>query len=627
MDQFAEAPETVGPSQYAYEEAILKSKQFHNLTHGAMPSPSPSPSPTPTVQSLHSSSFDSPMTARPAPIQQNMIAPVSMMQSPMQQQNMMSPQMGYGMNDYASAMQLGMLTSPSALIQSQLMQMQNQMSMLSQAMVSGNGSNSSSQSGLNSAKDSMLCFTLGERIGAIHKHEEHTKDSLKEMSSSLEDATRQVFELRSRNGLLDSMLNQHDHQIKGLIDQQTHSSQQLQSLSTDISVMSKEMALVRQNTDQTSQRIEQQIQQQTKKINDQQVGLVNYNANVASLQREFELLGSQFQQQSATSLKVRSDVDQASLRLQAVELHLQRDRDDVQRERKRMATELESQREMMTQQMRKIEQQSNNQALQLTQQMQQQIAQLRMELMSYQQQQQMQLQASLQSPVGGFTNFFLQILLPFLSTQKLQTITNWVWSWQQGLELAPGARRAWGLLLFGDLMLRLIDHHAPWMGNAISFATGWSSFSPSIRFAFQMLRLVFEITVVVQLTVSLNDWMHQTLTDLRQRLSDRMDTIKLFLRRALLGMLILGVPCFALATYYYLHRPVALAPLVSLVTPESLQSSPLSWKRATKSLRAIVPEGVVQSQRVSRFARRCFSAVSDRLSQPTAFDPTSFVLL
>jgi hypothetical protein len=79
----------------------------------------------------------------------------------------------------------------SPQLQSQMLQLQSQMQLLSQMAVNQQAVvMSPMQHQPSPAKDPMLCFKLGERVGALHKHEEATKEALSGVSTQMRGTRR-----------------------------------------------------------------------------------------------------------------------------------------------------------------------------------------------------------------------------------------------------------------------------------------------------------------------------------------------------------------------------------------------------------------------------------------------------
>lgn len=406
----------------------------------------------------------------------------------------------------------------SPMLQNQLMQMQSQLSMMSQLALAN--THQASPSPAAAQRDSMLCFTLGERIGALHKHEEATKEGLSALKKGMEDNIKDIYDMRSKVAIVESELTQEQRSAKAI-------RQHCQALDS-----------TSQEHSQVISRLEGDIQHEKSAAKTFKQAVESKIADLAKTGRSCAAsitdIGKQLIQVENTNKH--TTADQAELkerlqalrdqcqgiceRMQAVELHWARDREQQKKRSKEVDETLRVNREEAQKQLRSLERHMQDLVQQNSDHLQQQLQALRQDLSSLSPtiHQLLASGAASQGMAGPVTMFALQALLPFLSSERLAGIGSWLASvYRKDWKLLPHLRSIWCVVLLCDLGVRVVDWYFPWFSGILGPALKLNVLSGNTLLVLRILRVFFEVGMMAQLLLSIYEFWQRFLANLKER--------------------------------------------------------------------------------------------------------------
>jgi len=505
---------------------------------------------------------------------------------------------------YSSPMAAAPAASPA--LQTQLMQMQNQMALLSQSIAMNAGANSAANNARPAAADSMMCFSLGERLGALHKHEELTKDELRDLQQTLHETVNGLGELRARHAVLEANLEfckssttQMKSQQDKLVDHANDTTSSLVALGKD-----------REHDRETSVRAQQALEKSVKHVASQLASVTQSTSDLMAQTREIaneqKHHEAEQRQLKKTNEAVRAELTSTLSRLQAAELRLERDREERDRLHAGMAERVSALDHELSESSARLEANWQRELAGANSRLERSLATLQRELRDAMQQQQQQmsafqqqhqsqlllLQTQQQQQFGGLASslsigtgllsLLLQSLLPFLPYDRVQSIAAYCGSWCHALQTSPQMRTIWALLLAGDISLRVLDHFAPVLSRILVRLVGLDSLSPLTRLALRIVRLSLELGLLVQLAVAIGEWTRSLLHRARDSIQENYSDAKSSITKVATRTTLVLAPTLLVAGLYRYREQVfqGAAPVV-----ERLQQQIQPTKRVLEWLR------------------------------------------
>lgn len=209
---------------------------------------------------------------------------------------------------------------PVLAMYSQIQQMQGQMSLLSQlALVNGvaatnaanNQANQNNNNNNNNSlgRDPMLAFALGEKLGALGKSEELSKDNLTSLNSSLDENKKNLSELQVQSEILRNSISSQSKQNERTGERVDKILSDLGKLSRDIAELTKtqqyESELRKNSNESTTKEVQGitiRLSETRDELSKQVIQQQSLNVEL-SRERQTRIEDQKEQKQSITSLK------------------------------------------------------------------------------------------------------------------------------------------------------------------------------------------------------------------------------------------------------------------------------------------------------------------------------------
>jgi len=392
----------------------------------------------------------------------------------------------------------------SPLLQNQLMQMQNQLSMMSQLALAN--TQQAPPSPAAAQRDSMLCFTLGERIGALHKHEEATKEDLSALKKGMEDNIKDIYDMRSKVAIVESELSQEQRAAKSLRQHCQALDSTAQEHSQMISRLDGDVQHERSSMKTLKQAMETKLAELGKASRSYAVTLTDLGKQLIQVENVNKRTAEEQGDLKEGVQVLREQCQAICERMQAVELHWTRDREQQKKRDKEVDEAVRVTREEAQKQLRSLERHMQDLIQQHSDHLQQQLQALRQDLSSLSPtiHQLLASGAASQGMAGPVTMFALQALLPFLSSEKLAGIGSWL-ARLYGKEwtLLPHLRSVWCVVLLCDLGIRVVDWYFPWFSGVLGPALRLNVLSGNTLMVLRILRVFLEVGLMAQLFVTI----------------------------------------------------------------------------------------------------------------------------
>jgi hypothetical protein len=156
---------------------------------------------------------------------------------------------------------------PAFHVYGQMQQMQTQMTMLSQlafnnALVQNQAQNNAGGSG--AMRDPMLCFALGEKLGALSKGEELSKDMVSSLTGNLEQTAKTVADLQTQAEVTKSSLKVQSKAHERTIERLDKLGEDLSRIGRDLGELQKSQQYecdLRKTSNESQQRETTALQQ------------------------------------------------------------------------------------------------------------------------------------------------------------------------------------------------------------------------------------------------------------------------------------------------------------------------------------------------------------------------------
>lgn len=462
----------------------------------------------------------------------------------------------------------------SPMLQSQLMQMQSQLSMMSQLALANTQQAPASPAA--AQRDSMLCFTLGERIGALHKHEEATKEDLSALKKGMEDNIKDIYEMRSKVAIVESELTQEQRSSKALRQHSQALDATAQEHSQVISRLEGDIQHEKSAAKTFKQAVEAKMTELAKSGRSCAAALTDIGKQLIQVENTNKRT-TEDQAELKDRLETLRDQCQAICeRMQAVELHWARDREQQKKRSKEVDETLRVNREEAQKQLRSLERHMQDLVQQNSDHLQQQLQALRQDLSSLSPtiHQLLASGAASQGMAGPVTMFALQALLPFLSSERLAGIGSWLARlYRKDWKLLPHLRSIWCVVLLCDLGVRVVDWYFPWFSGVLGPALRLNVLSGNTLLVLRILRVFLEVGMMAQLMLSMYEFWQRFVASLKERIQVHAKSAKDLALKTAKVAVYCSVPAVVLTAglvYYYRDSATAQAAIGPLIASRPL---------------------------------------------------------
>jgi len=254
----------------------------------------------------------------------------------------------------------------------------------------------------------------------------------------------------------------------------------------------------------------------------------------------------QFQKQHhQTILSIKQEISCLVNKIETVTVQRAHDFDSAQQHTKRLEREIRETKETSQQDAKSFEHRYQNLLQSQSQQTQNQLQSLRLELFAEVRRQQYG------NDFSGFMPFMIQLILPFLSIESVQSLIHGIRS-IQGVFLQKYLKSFWVLLLFGDIASRWLEQYNPIIYQLVIPKI---PISDGKRWTLGIVRLTLEIVVACQIFISFVSYFREKTQSAKQKCKEIYKATTGKMKKILASKMIALIPLSIILCTLMVRRP------------------------------------------------------------------------
>eukprot|EP01094_Clydonella_sp_ATCC50884_P012784 TRINITY_DN23067_c0_g1_i1.p1 TRINITY_DN23067_c0_g1~~TRINITY_DN23067_c0_g1_i1.p1 ORF type:complete len:573 (+),score=157.31 TRINITY_DN23067_c0_g1_i1:338-2056(+) len=503
----------------------------------------------------------------------------------------------------APAVSSGYDSSPQ--ISNQLMQMQNQMSMMSQVMAMQ--SHQPRREPETGQRDSMLCFSLGERLGALNKHEEITALELKDLQGTVQESAESVTKVRESLKLLEANIA---YLQEKNTDEQQHVmrvEKNVQKIFKDVLSLGKDQEHDRIALREARDKQEHFLAEAAKQERRTRELIAEAKAQHASLSSE---LSHAIEAQREMKVRLGRTEEKAAdtgNALSALEASLRNERVRTEQQMEAVTGRLDAACGDMTATLTRCEHEMRRAQERHAKQMEARIqalgAEFRQQLNHVQQslqQQQGQLlsmgQAGMGTGIGGsLLSLFLGSMMPFLPYDRLDGLVRYAVSYVGPLSSSTSFRGVWGVAVGCSIGARVLQRFCPLVSTLAAALLGLDRLHPWTRMVLRLGRIALELGLILQLYALAASRCQHYYSESMEKVHAALHTIQRWVAMAtyfvvgIAAVLLVAAAAYAVRTRVTSTLPVPAWAVVAIPTATSITSlmpssdTTSAWKQKARN--------------------------------------------